>query len=288
MEGNLISDGEFETMNYCTADIEKSFLSFIENPKYISRMNKNITCILCTEELSKTLPAIIKGVFIVDEPKYSFHKLNQKFACLVKLEKFKTIIGENCDINEKVNIPKYNVIIGNNVTIESFVTISENVIIKDDCIIHSNAVIGGKSFSAARGNNGDICGLIDRGQVVLEKGVEIFSGTHIAQGVWESDVTYIGENTKIDALVHIGHGARIGKSVLIAAGAVIGGNTILQDNTWVGINASVSNRLNIEREAKVSLGAVVTKDVAQNEIVTGNFAIEHSKFIKELKEKINR
>ena len=40
--------------------------------------------------------------------------------------------------------------------------------------------------------------------------------------------------------------------------------------------------------ARVSLGSVVTKNVEENETVTGNFAIEHGKFIEKLKEDIAR
>ena len=34
------------------------------------------------------------------------------------------------------------------------------------------------------------------------------------------------------------------------------------------------------------MGAVVTKSVADGEAVSGNFAVEHSKFIEEMKKKL--
>ena len=39
IDGKLIADGEFETMNYCTADVEKCFLTFMENPKFLEKIN---------------------------------------------------------------------------------------------------------------------------------------------------------------------------------------------------------------------------------------------------------
>ena len=37
IDGKLITDGEFEIMNYCTADIKKNFLTFLENPKFLKK-----------------------------------------------------------------------------------------------------------------------------------------------------------------------------------------------------------------------------------------------------------
>ena len=46
--------------------------------------------------------------------------------------------------------------------------------------------------------------------------------------------------------------------------------------------------MSIGTNARANMGAVVTKNVADNESVTGNFAIEHGNFIKNMKENISR
>jgi len=286
VEGQLVSDGEFETLNYCTAEIEESFLSFIEKEKFIPKMNQNITCILCTKELVEKLPSHIKGIYVVEEPKFCFHKIYEVIELPSNRKSFKTIIGENCRISPNASIPENNVLIGDNVIIEDFVKVYENVTIKDNCILRAHTTIGGRSFSPARSKSGEVCALVDRGQVVLEKGVEILSQTHVAQGIWPTDVTYIGENSRIDVQTHIGHDATIGKAVFIAAGSIIGGSSQLGDNVWIGINAAVSNRVKVGDGARVSLGSVVTKDVESGKTVTGNFAIDHSLFIEQLKKKV--
>jgi UDP-3-O-[3-hydroxymyristoyl] glucosamine N-acyltransferase len=283
IDGKLITDGEFEIMNYCTADIKKNFLTFLENPKFLKKINSNVSCIICKEEYMNQLPKHIKGIFISEEPKYCFHKLFHKMNQNRVKENNKTCIGRNCAISSMAFVAKNNVVIGDNVTIEPFVVVNENVTIKNGCTIHSNSVIGGRSFSEARSIKGEMCGLDNMGHTVIEENVEIMSQTHIAQGIWEDDITYIGKNSRIDAMCHIGHGVSIGNSVLIAAGAIIGGNTKIDNNVWVGINATVSNRLKIGENARVSLGAVVTKNVEKNTIVTGNFAIEHRRFIEQIK-----
>ncbi|MCF8266747.1 MAG: hypothetical protein K9I69_01605, partial [Ignavibacteriales bacterium] len=60
----------------------------------------------------------------------------------------------------------------------------------------------------------------------------------------------------------------------------IAGNCILGDDVWIGGGAMISDGIRIEDKAKVLLGSVVIKDVNSQEIVSGNFAIDHKKNIK--------
>ena len=284
LEGRLISDGEFDDLNYCTAETDRSFLTFIEKEKFIAKMNPMVTCVLCSDGLVDKLPSFVKGIFVTDEPKFYFHQIYHMVGGSNEKTVRKVEIGPDCEISPLAYIADTNVVIGRNVIIEPFAIVNENVSIGDDCIIHSNVVLGGRSFSPARHRkSGETCCLDDRGQVYLEHDVEICCGTHVAQGIWPTDVTIIGAHSKIDVHCHIGHGAKIGKSVFIAAGAIIGGNTEIGDNAWVGINATVSNRLKVGADTRVSLGSVVTKDVGDGVTVTGNFAIEHAKFLWYLK-----
>lgn len=292
IEGKLISEGEFTTLNYCTALSEVKFLTYIENPKYIKYLinNLNISCIICTDEIRNLLPKRSFGVFVTDEPKLTFHSIHNSLVdnheyCLPS---FKTIIGSNCDISPMAHISPYNVRIGNNVTIKEFVSINEHTTIEDNCIIHQGSVIGGKSFAFVRGESDKVLGLVDMGQVLLEEGVEICSNCHIARGTLPIDCTTIGKNTKLDAMVHIGHGTKIGKRVFITAGAQIAGNSIIGNDVWIGVNSTISNRLIVEDNARISLGSVVTKNIPYNKTVTGNFAIEHNTFIHNLKDQLNK
>jgi len=278
------ADGEFETMDYCTSETELPFLSFMESEKFLDRMNPNTACVICSQEMVSRLPHSVTGIIISDQPKYTFHRLYESFSKKIKKRSFVSYRGAGCKISEFAFIADKNVAIGNEVTIEPFAVVNENVTIGDKCVIRSNAVIGGASFSFARSNEGEMENLHNNGNVVLEEGVEVMCHTHIAQGIWENDVTRIGRNSKIDAHCHIGHGARTGHSVLIAAGSIIGGNAEIGDNVWIGINATVSNRIQIGKNARVNLGAVVTKNVGDNESVSGNFAVNHRRFIEFVKD----
>ena len=104
-----------------------------------------------------------------------------------------------------------------------------------------------------------------------------FVGTHL------SDFLGLQDNVKVDNFVHIAHDCVIGERTLITAGVKFGGRTIVGNDCWIGINSTISNGLNIGNNVTISLGSVVTRDVADNLTVTGNFAIEHKKFIDFIK-----
>lgn len=283
--GTLLSDGTFETLEYCTSLCNRPFLSFLENPKYMDQINSHVSCIITTEELHQNLPQFIKGVITVEEPKKSFVLLHNFLASNDEYapKKTPTKIGKNCKISPLACIANENVSIGDNVEIAPFVVIKENVTIGDNCVIHENCVIGGKSFNFVKTEDNQMIGMVDLGQVVLENNVEICSQCHIAGGPLPSDTTRLEENVKLDALVHVGHGTKIGRCTLIPAGAQIAGNVVIGADAWIGVNATIANRIVVQDGGRVSLGSVVTRNVEKNQTVTGNFAINHQQFIDNIK-----
>ena len=284
--GRLVKDGEFEVLEYCTAEVDKKFLSFIEREKFISKISQNVSCVLCTEELVACLPDFIEGICVVEEPKKMFVTLHNELA---KSEAYAgprkpTRIGENCDISDLACIAKENVTIGNNVTIEPFVVINSNVEIGDNCIIRSGTTIGGKGFNFVKTADGEMLGMRDLGRVVLGSNVEICSNCHVANGPLPTDVTRLDDHVKMDVFAQIGHGSRVGRRTLIASGAQISGNVVIEEDCWIGVNATISNRIHIGDNARINLGAVVTKNVEAGTAVSGNFAIDHGRFLSHIKE----
>lgn len=283
--GTLVAEGEFEVLEYCTSNISKTFLTFLENLKFVNKISEKATCILCRKDAIKDLPNTVSGIIAVDEPKKTFHILHNHLADKEEYcgKGWKTTIGKNCNISATSKISEKNVRIGDGVIIEENVVIYGGVTIGNNVVIRSGAIIGGKAFSFARGEDDSVLGLIDVGSIVIEDDVEIFPSVHIAKGILPTDVTRIGKCSKIDAMVYIGHGTRIGDGALIAGCATIAGNVVLDKNIWVGVNATISNRIHVGDNAKISLGSVVTKDVPAGQRVSGNFAIEHEKFLRNLR-----
>lgn len=284
---NVLRTGEFEVLGIIDSATELPMLTFIENEKYLHSLlsKKHIKCVITTEELGeKLLNKTQLGVAISDSPRNDFFKLHNHLGKGegYSRRRFKTNLGENCKISPLACIAEYNVEIGDNVVIEEFVSIKENTVIGDNCSILAGTVIGGDGFEFKR-ENSNILRVNHYGGVVIKKNVEVQYNTAIDKAVYPWDDTIIGENTKIDNLVHIGHAVKIGSNVLLPAGSTIGGRTEIEDHVWIGIGSIVSNGLHIGRNSKCNLGSVVTKSVMENQSVTGNFAIDHNKFIENLK-----
>lgn len=134
-------------------------------------------------------------------------------------------------------------------------------------LIGDGTVIGGDGFGYAREEDGSLCKIPHRGNVVIEKDVEIGCNTCIDRAVEGS--TVIGEGTKIDNLVHIAHGVKIGKHCLIVAGSVIGGSCEIGDRVFIGINASIKNKVRIGNDVTVGMGAIVLADVPDGMTIFG-------------------
>jgi UDP-3-O-[3-hydroxymyristoyl] glucosamine N-acyltransferase len=93
----------------------------------------------------------------------------------------------------------------------------------------------------------------------------------------------LGEETVADNLVYIAHDVQVGRQVQICALANILGRTVVGDNAYVGPSAVIKNGLKIGARARISIGSVVTQDVADGAVVSGNFAIGHDRFLTHLR-----
>lgn len=281
---NVVEDVSFEWLALASADLDLYFCTFIDNEKYLDNISENAKMIITTPKIAKLLSN--RGFCISNDPRISFFKLHNYLSQTKGYRKekdFQTEIGINCNISELSCISKKNVRIGNNVTIEEFVSIKVNTIIGDNTIIRAGTVIGGEGYEFKRMMNEEILPIKHIGWTVIGNSVEIQSNTCIAKAIYPWDKTIIEDNCKIDNLVHIAHGVKICKGSFLVAGALIGGRTVINKNAWIGVGAIVSNGLVIGNNAKVNIGSVATRNVDENASVTGNFAIDHKKFIEFIK-----
>ena len=282
--GKVEKDGEFNWLGLTAEDYQgKKVLTFLNDEKYYKEIenNKSITCIITTEEVAKKIKENKYGVILSKNPRKDFFELHNK---LVKenfyFTKKENKISKKAIISKNANIGEYNIIIEDDVIIEAGVTIYENVTIKKGTIIKSGTILGADGFQYIKEKE-EIIKAEPAGELEISKNVVIHNNTVIDKGIFGK--TYIGDNTKIYNLVHVAHDSKIGKNVFLTAGVIVCGRVKIGENSYLGPNCTIKNGLILGENSKVSMGAVVTKNVNENEVVTGNFAISHEQFIKNLK-----
>lgn len=279
--GKLIKDESFNWLGLTAEEYKnKRVLTFLNDIKYLKEIeqNKTIVGIITTEEVAKELLDTDYGILVVDNPKREFFLLHNKLS----QENFyynikENRISEKAIISEKANIGKNNIVIEENVIIEAGVTIYPNVTIKSGSIIKSGTILGADGFHYGRFEK-EIIKVESIGELIIQENVVIQNNCVIDKGIF--DKTIIEKNSKIYNLVHIAHDSKIGKNTFITAGVIICGRVKVGKNSYLGPNCTIKNGLSLGENSKVSMGAVVTRNVGDNETVTGNFAIPHSKFLK--------
>lgn len=277
---------DYDDVGLLVTTSENNLLSFIEDQKYVPQLNSNnsIKGIFCTQEIASS--GLIRAdidLIVVDEPKWFFFSIVDYLA--KNQERQTTIIDSSSEISSQAYISPVGVKIGKNCQIDPNVTILSDVTIGDNVIIRAGSVLGTDGFEHKKTSHG-ILSVAHNGEVIIHDNVEIGANSHVAKG-FSYRPTIIGESTKLDAFVHYAHGVQCGKECLIVAHAMIGGNVDIGNKVWIGPSAVITNRIVLEDNCFITLGAVVTRGVKQGETVTGNFAIPHQKFLKNFKRSLS-
>ena len=279
--GKILKDTDFNWLGLTAEEYEnKKVLTFLNDIKYLKEIeqNKTIVGIITTEEVAKELLDTDYGILVAENPKREFFLLHNKLAQKdFYYSKRDNKISSKAIISEKAIIGKNNIVIEDNVVIEDGVSIYSNVTIKSGSIIKAGTVLGADGFQYSKFGE-EIIKVESIGELIIEENVVIQNNCVIDKGVF--DKTIIGKNSKIYNLVHIAHDSKIGENTFITAGVIICGRVKVGKNSYLGPNCTVKNGLTLGANSRVSMGAVVTKNVGENETVTGNFAISHSKFLK--------
>lgn len=279
----ILSDGEFSSLGLAVSKCDEELLSFVESEKYICGLGENITCLITTDEIGKRFCDKF-GIIVSKNPRMDYFKLHNKLSSdkVYTRKSYCTTIGEGCSISPTASISDRNVTIGKNVKIEEFVVIRENTVIGDNSIIRAGCILGGEGFEYKR-TDGIIMNVTHCGGVIVGANVEVQYNTCIDKALYTWDNTIVSDYSKIDNMVHLEHGVKVGERCLIASRTTVGGRTVIGSDSWIGLGAIISNGLTLGNKVSVSLGSVVTKNIEDGERLSGNFAINHDKFIDFIK-----
>lgn len=241
--------------------------------------DSEISCIITTADLAKKVPTEL-GLAISPEPLKTIYEIHNSLARGGQFYKgpFKNEIDEGARIHPTAYIAVESVRIGRGSVIGPKASILENCILETNVVIGAGSVIGSAApLTYVDGEN--TFDVISAGGVILHRNVGIHANCCVNKAVL-GGYTEIGEFTKTDNLVQIGENSKIGRRCTIPACASIGANVVVGNDVWIGPNSVISDGLSIGDKAFITIGSVVVEDVALGQRVTGNFAIDHNRFIE--------
>ncbi|MDW8268290.1 MAG: UDP-3-O-(3-hydroxymyristoyl)glucosamine N-acyltransferase [Anaerolineae bacterium] len=243
--------------------------------------NPDIACVVTTPELAHLVPERV-GLALAADAKTAFYELHTYLSQKTTFywRDFPTVIDASSKVHGSAYVAPTNVQIGPGCVVEAGAVIFEKTLMAEEVVIRAGAVIGGEGFEPKYVGRRHVI-IHHAGGVRLHSGVEVQANSHIARAVF-GGFTTVGQDSKIDALVHIAHDVVIGQRCEIAAGSIIGGSTRIGNEVWIG-PPEISSEIVIGDGAFISLGAVVTRNVAPGQHVSGNFAIDHDRFLAFIK-----
>lgn len=282
-------------------------VSFVKNQKYVEMLAKlQDAIVLIPETLTELCARYPQNTYIVVEDvldslmdvqdffyQDEFITTEEGISPTAKIDS-SAKIGQSVYIGENVYVDK-GVTIGDRVKIFHNSCIFEDVVIGNDtyihpgvrlykcqignnCIIHSGVCIGDEGFRFEQNIERKVVRkMLHVGRVVIGDRVEIGANSTIERATFLGEATVISDDVKLDPLVHIGHNAEIGARSCIAQSG-IGGSTKVGEDAWIGTGVTISNGLRIGNRAKVLLNAVVAYDVADDEMVSGFYAMPHKQW----------
>jgi len=273
-------DGDFLSIGRILEKKPRKLVALLDESSLSSMsVDRDISCAITTADLSDKVPRGL-GLAVSAEPQKTLYKIHNRLVCDGRFYEgpFKSEIDHGVRIHPTAYVAAESVKIGKGCVIGQYASVLENSILEDHVAIGSGSVIG--STVLLTYVDGDrIVNVTSTGGVILRSNVGVHANSCVNRAVF-GGYTEIGEYTKIDNLVQIGENSKIGRRCIIVACASIGSNVVVGNDTWIGPNSVVSDNLSVGDKAFVTMGSVVVEDVAQGRKVTGNFAIDHDRFIQ--------
>ncbi len=279
----VLRDGAFAITGKLSTPLD-GVLAPLRSERYLAEANAcaNLAAVITTPALAERLDGRL-GVAVAEEPDAAHAEVHARLVAAreAALRARHTRIDPSARIDGSASVADYGVEVGPNVYVGPRSVLLPGSTIEADCALHVGAVIGVAGFQSARiGGRQRIAPQL--GGVRLKTGVELLADVSVARALFGGE-TVLGEETLADCHVYIAHDCQIGRRVQICALANILGRVVIGDDAYVGPSAVVVNGARIGAGAKLTMGAVVTRDVEAGTTVSGNFAIEHHRFLDHLR-----
>ncbi|MDU9048186.1 MAG: DapH/DapD/GlmU-related protein [Candidatus Electrothrix sp. Rat3] len=262
------------------------------NKKYfeLALKNPNILGIIAPTQAVISLQDRPKlGLIVAQKADELFYYIHNQG---IHLENSETVTSENealgdqsiyvartASIDPTVVLGK-NIWIGDNVVIQSGCTVLDHSVIKRNSVLYPNVTVGTEGFFS-KYIMGKKQHIKHYGGVEIGENCILHAGTNISRSVNFQENTTIANNVHVGIQTNIGHDCQIGSDSDISAKVLLAGRVKVGQHCWIGAGATVSNALSIGDYARIMIGATVISDVPEQTTVSGNFARDHKKNLKQ-------
>lgn len=279
----VVRDGEFSVTGKLSTLLDGLCVP-LRSARYAAEVNDNqrVSAVITSPDLVELLDPRL-AIAVSDAPDAAHAELHALCAQAADaaLRDQPNEIDPSARIDTMASVASYGVRIGANVVVEPFVRIAPRVTVEEGCVLRSGVVLGVPGF-----NTGVIRSrqqiFPQLGGVRLKPHVELLANVTVARALFGGE-TVVGEEVCVDNLTYIAHDVQIGRRVLICALATILGRVEIGDGAYIGPSTTIINGARLGAGCKISMGAVVTRDVGEGERVTGNFALPHETFLANLR-----
>ena len=274
-EGSRIKIKNVSSINQATEN-DLSFC-YYDGEKAASLISKSSAGVLLCKN---TLEGVVhpkpgrQQFFFMDNPRLVFVRLMTQICMKKKLSGISkhAIVSESAKIGSGAYIGDYSVVgdnctVGDSSIIYDRVSLVQNCNLGNNCIIQPGVTLGADGFAFERFESGELIRFPHIRDVRIGNNVEICANTNVARGSLSD--TIIGNGSKVDAMVQVAHNVVIGENCEITTGTIIGGSTKVGDMTWTGLNSTLKDNIKIGKSVLIAAGAVVIRDVEDQDIVAG-------------------
>ena len=281
---NLIHrNASFKELSYASGSGEY-LLTFCDSIKYlnIALKNKNIVAIIIKKKLLSYVydKNLSLGIALDDNPRKKFFKIyNELQSSNLFKNNFKKGIAKDAIVSNNA-IVSANSYIGENSVISDNVVIKDGVFIGDNCFIDSGVILGNDGMLWIKNNENKLTHIRHCGIVKIGSNVSILANAIVVKSIFQNMPTIIDDYSIIGISTTIGHEAVIGKNCIISGNCVVAKNVNIGKNSVIGSMSFIRENITIGNNADVKAGSIVVKNIVNNEIVSGNFALNHNKNIK--------
>jgi UDP-3-O-[3-hydroxymyristoyl] glucosamine N-acyltransferase len=272
-------DGEFQVTGKLSTPLD-ALLVPVTGARYVAQANANprVAAVVTTAELAAGFDARL-AVGVAPAPSEVHSEIHAR--CVREhenaLQARATQIDPTAAIDPTASIATYGVVIGPQVRVGPRAVVLPSVTLEEGCVLHPGVVIGMPGFEVNKVDGRQTI-IPQLGGVRVCRFAQLLPNVCVARALFGGE-TIIGEEAMIDSHSYVAHDCRIGRAVQICANVSVMGRVVLGDGVYIGPGAVIRNGLRVGDGATVSMGAVVTQDVPARVTVTGNFAIDHERFL---------